>query len=193
MMLGLPWWLSGKEPTCSAGDAGDPWAWKIPQKRRWQPTPLFLLGKSHGWKNLGGYRPPCGLGLQRVRHDWATKHTHTMVVVDWQTGADYCLGTLLPLFWMLPSSQHGSWLPPKWTIQKNKAGTSLVVQGLRAWLPRQGTWVWSLVWELRSYMPVGSWACAPHLLNPCTLEPLHSGARALQLLSPGAQLLKPIA
>ena len=21
--LGLPWWLSGKEPACSAGDAGD--------------------------------------------------------------------------------------------------------------------------------------------------------------------------
>ena len=25
----------------------DPWVWKIPWKRKWQPTPVFLPGKSH--------------------------------------------------------------------------------------------------------------------------------------------------
>ena len=43
--LGLPWWLSGKEPACSAGDAGD--AGLIPGLGRapgeWLPTPVFLL------------------------------------------------------------------------------------------------------------------------------------------------------
>ena len=24
-----------------------PWVWKIPWKRKWQPTPVFLPGKSH--------------------------------------------------------------------------------------------------------------------------------------------------
>ena len=32
-------------------------------------------------------------------------------------------------------------------------GTSLVVQWLRIHLPKQGMWVGSLIWELRSHMP----------------------------------------
>ena len=42
----------------------DPWVGKIPWRRRWQLTPVFLPGKSHGWRSLAG--------SQRVRHDWAT-------------------------------------------------------------------------------------------------------------------------
>ena len=34
-----------------------PWVWKIPWRRKWQPTPVFLLGKSHGWRSLVGYCP----------------------------------------------------------------------------------------------------------------------------------------
>ena len=30
---------------------------KIPWRREWQPTPVFLLGKSHGQRSLMGYRP----------------------------------------------------------------------------------------------------------------------------------------
>ena len=30
---------------------------KIPRRRKWQPTPLFLPGKSHGQRNLVGYSP----------------------------------------------------------------------------------------------------------------------------------------
>ena len=26
-------------------------------RRKWQPTPVFLPGKSHGWRNLVGYSP----------------------------------------------------------------------------------------------------------------------------------------
>ena len=26
-------------------------------RRKWQPTPVFLPGKSHGWRNLVGYNP----------------------------------------------------------------------------------------------------------------------------------------
>jgi len=32
----------------------DPWVWKIPWKRAWQPTPGFLLGESHGERSLVG-------------------------------------------------------------------------------------------------------------------------------------------
>ena len=35
----------------------DPWVRKIPWRRKWQPTPVFLPGKSHGWRSLAGYSP----------------------------------------------------------------------------------------------------------------------------------------
>ena len=34
----------------------DPWVGKIPWRRKWQPTPVFLPEKSHGW-SLVGYSP----------------------------------------------------------------------------------------------------------------------------------------
>ena len=37
----------------------DPWVRKIPQRRKWQPTPVFLLGKSHRQSNLAGYSLWC--------------------------------------------------------------------------------------------------------------------------------------
>jgi len=39
----------------------DPWVGKIPWRRKWQPTPVFLLGKFLGQMSLAG--------SQRVGHD----------------------------------------------------------------------------------------------------------------------------
>ena len=30
---------------------------KIPLRRKWQPTPVFLPGEFHGQRNLAGYGP----------------------------------------------------------------------------------------------------------------------------------------
>ena len=35
----------------------DPWVVKIPWRRKWQPTPVLLPGKFHGWRSLVGYSP----------------------------------------------------------------------------------------------------------------------------------------
>ena len=35
----------------------DSWVEKIPWRRAWQPTPLFLPGESHGQRSLAGYSP----------------------------------------------------------------------------------------------------------------------------------------
>ena len=35
----------------------DPWVWKIPWRREWQPTAVFMPGESHGKRNLMGYCP----------------------------------------------------------------------------------------------------------------------------------------
>ena len=35
----------------------DPWVGKIPWRRKWQPTAVFLPGESHGQGSLVGYSP----------------------------------------------------------------------------------------------------------------------------------------
>ena len=58
ILHGLPWWLSNKESACQCMRwAFDPWVRKIPWRRQWQPTPVFLPGKSHGPRSLVGYSP----------------------------------------------------------------------------------------------------------------------------------------
>ena len=58
---GLPRWLRGEEFTCQCRRCRrcglDPWVGKIPWRRKWQPTPVFLPGESHGQKNLADYSP----------------------------------------------------------------------------------------------------------------------------------------
>ena len=48
---------SGKEPTCQCRRHKrrwfDPWVRKIPWRRAWQPTPVFLPGESLGQRSLG--------------------------------------------------------------------------------------------------------------------------------------------
>ena len=52
-------WLSGTEPPCQCQRhkrrGFDPRVGKIPWRRKWQPTPVFLPGKSHGQRSLVGY------------------------------------------------------------------------------------------------------------------------------------------
>ena len=45
---------------------------KIPRRRKWQPTPVFLPGESNGQRSLVGYSPRGCKGSDMT--DWA--HTH---------------------------------------------------------------------------------------------------------------------
>jgi len=65
-------------PAMQEGHRFNPWVGKIPWRRKWQPIPVFLPGKSHGQRSLVGYS---SLGCKRVRYHLAAKnnntHTHT--------------------------------------------------------------------------------------------------------------------
>ena len=54
-------WLSGKEPICQCRRhrkcGFDLWVRKIPWRRKWQPSPVFLPGKSLRQRSLAGYSP----------------------------------------------------------------------------------------------------------------------------------------
>ena len=65
--MGLPQWLSGKEPACQCRRLRfDPGVGKSPWRRAWQPTPGFLPGKSH----RGAWRAT----IRAITKSWT--HTH---------------------------------------------------------------------------------------------------------------------
>ena len=65
---------SGKESACRwrrrRKHRFNPWVGKISWRRKWQPTPVFLSGKSHGQRSLVGYSP------RRCKDSDTTEHTH---------------------------------------------------------------------------------------------------------------------
>ena len=53
-----PRWCRDKESTCQCRRCRfDPWVGKIPWRRKWQTSPIFLPGESHGLRSLAGYSP----------------------------------------------------------------------------------------------------------------------------------------
>ena len=70
-----PGGASGKEPACRCrrclSQGFDPWVRKIPWRRAWKCTPVFLPGESYGQSSL--------VGSQRVRYNWSDlAHMHDM-------------------------------------------------------------------------------------------------------------------
>ena len=54
----------------------DPWVTKIPWRRAWLPTPVFLPGETHGQRSLAGYGP-----LGRKKSDTTEQLTHFYLVL----------------------------------------------------------------------------------------------------------------
>ena len=54
-------WRMGREHTCQCRRLRrlgfNSWVRKIPWRRAWQPTPVFLPGEFHGQRSLAGYDP----------------------------------------------------------------------------------------------------------------------------------------
>jgi len=61
VLQGFPGGPSGKESVYQCKRSKrcrfDPWVRKIPWSRKWQLTPVFLLGKFQGQRSLAGYSP----------------------------------------------------------------------------------------------------------------------------------------
>ena len=59
-----------------------------PRRRKWQPIPVFLLGKPHGWRSLVGYSPWGHKELDVTEHLhfhfqsslWLISHIHTWLL-----------------------------------------------------------------------------------------------------------------
>ena len=97
---GFPGGSVVKNPPANTGDVGlIPGSGRfVPWRRKWQPTPVFLPGKSHGTEDPSGLQ---SMGLQRVRHDWVTEHARHVgltLLSLWKT----------LLLWI--QRRHWSWL-----------------------------------------------------------------------------------
>ena len=72
---------SGKEPARLCRRCKklgfDPWVRKIPWRRKWHPTPVFLPGKFYGQRSLAGYSQQGRKESDMIEHVPTCAHTHT--------------------------------------------------------------------------------------------------------------------
>ena len=68
----LIWWLCGEESPGNAGDTGLFLFGKLTWRRKWWPTPVFLLEKSHG---RGAWQTTVYRVIKSRTHDWMTERT----------------------------------------------------------------------------------------------------------------------
>ena len=57
-----------------------PWVRKIPWRRAWQPTPVFLPGESHGQRSLAGCSPEGHTELEMMD---MTKQQQQPLFITW--------------------------------------------------------------------------------------------------------------
>ena len=111
VVLGFPGGTSGKEPTCQCRrHMFDPWLEKIPWRKAWQPTPVFLPGESHGQRSLVGYSPQSHKKLDVTE---ATQLVGIGLAAPWQVASSpntdqiQCL-----LHWRVESLSLSHWGSP---------------------------------------------------------------------------------
>ena len=66
---------------------------KIPRRRKWQPTPVFMPGKSHGQNSLADYSLYSLKELDRTEH--LNMHTHRNTF--WKMFFKFALSRKIPL------------------------------------------------------------------------------------------------
>ena len=75
--VGFPGGRIVKNLPANVGDARDtgliPGSGRFSWSRKWQPTPVFLLGKFHEQRSLAGYSPWCI--KESYTTEWLSKHT----------------------------------------------------------------------------------------------------------------------
>ena len=64
-----------RNPPAMQDPSFDPWVGKIPWRREWQPTPVFLSGEFHGQRSLAGHSP---WGCKELDMTEPLTHTHTV-------------------------------------------------------------------------------------------------------------------
>ena len=135
LWLGLPRGHSNKESACLCRrhrrHGFDHWVRKIPWRRKWWPSPIFLPGKSHGQRNLVGYSPWAHKELDTTELQNTITHTYACKINPISVHKPEVLNICLLCEWtlvegMLPGSP---WCPPITDIHSKLLATD-INQGL---------------------------------------------------------------
>ena len=90
--IGFPGGTGSKETTCQCRKQKrlglDSWVGKIPRRRKWHPTSVFLPGESPWTVEPGGL---WSMGLQRVGQNWVTKNSTQLLKIFY--------GLIYGLYW----------------------------------------------------------------------------------------------
>ena len=143
-----------KESACNTGDLGSiPRLERSPGRRKWQPTPVFLPGKSHGQRSLAvaGYSP----WGHRVRNNWVI-NTLLKGRIDKDQGV--CRTCTLLLLWPQVFSWWASWGYQTVTFSEMK-NTDIFHSGL-----------FSSVKQLKDTVTCIPWAGTRTLPRACVLS-----------------------
>ena len=101
----------------------DPWVRKIPWRRKWQATPVFLPGESHGQRSLAGYSPWGHKELDMTESSHMETESRLLIAWNWsgcgETGSGCGWGFLMEqwkcskhkLWWWLHNSMSMLKLP----------------------------------------------------------------------------------
>ena len=109
-LLGFAGGAVVKESTCQRRrckrHAFDPWVGKILWRRKWQPAPVFLPGKSHGQRSLVGYTV-CGVAKGQTQlSKWKPKQCtlipntlkYSSISICFSSNWKYCFPQRKPIF-----------------------------------------------------------------------------------------------
>ena len=122
---GLPWWLRWLSICLQGRRSGfNPWVGKIPWRRKWQPIPVLLPGKSHGQRILIG---PSSWGLKELD---MTERLHFHFYTYWN-----CYINLFYSKGLLPGSHKNYFLSHKffyYKFQKNEYLKSIFLYSYEA-------------------------------------------------------------
>ena len=128
------------------GDIYDPWVGKIPWRRKWQPIPVFLPGKSHGQRSLVGYSP------------WGQKESDTTKHI-----LALCTGMVKNSLWWLRKNEE---CKAQWRVLKSQSSSMMANNH---WCRQTASILWTLFLLILTVLPISwflpiFWVWAPAFL-----------------------------
>ena len=103
----------------------DPWVRKVPWKKAWQPTLVFLLRKSHGHRSLAGYSPWGWKGSNMTESTEHIRTTRKKYIYRYTNKVNESCSVVSDSLWL-----HGLYSPWNSPGQNTDVGNLSLLQGI---------------------------------------------------------------
>ena len=149
--MGLPRWLNGKESACQhRRHRFNHWVRNMPWRRKGQPAPVFLSGKSQGQGSLAGYSPWGHKESDTTKHEHtqyrihrcfvyththAHTHTHIYLVLSW----DYLKVVMITTLILFRKMEKFNWTNVSYLFQLKSSTPTQVTKLCGSLAPSPGT------------------------------------------------------